>query len=421
MTSTFTNVFSQEDIEYLQQLPEVLRAKSDLINRNVVYFSVQVTDSIREAMRHVGLDLSQVQSVPMRWIKGDTAPHVDVGATAFDKTFLVYLNNSAGSLVIDSAEYPIRENAGYVFHEGLNHQTIHTGSEPRLLLGPMNEHGCRVGGPTDTIHYYANQADADNQTNEIAAGPSFNYVVGNIDTGSIGTITQWIIATNSDGPSTGSCSNGDELIGGELYYYNLYPASVPCFLAGTRIQTPSGYKAIETLNSGDKVRTADGRAVPIKVYTTKVVTNAITAPYRICAGSLGANYPVRDLYITGYHAIKDARGVWQMPKELANITQCSVGESVTYYHIACPSYFKDDLIAEGMVVESFGFGSLKKSPYLWKANIGGYIRKNPADRSHWWMSEKSDPRPEPEEQKEKPIQEKKSDRTSWWRSKSSAK
>ena len=30
----------------------------------------------------------------MRWIKGDTSPHIDNSPSAFDKTYLVYLNNS---------------------------------------------------------------------------------------------------------------------------------------------------------------------------------------------------------------------------------------------------------------------------------------------------------------------------------------
>ena len=375
----FTNVFSQEDLVYLQQLPEVLRAKSDLINRNVVYFSVQVTDSIREAMRHVGLDLSQVQSVPMRWIKGDTAPHVDVGATAFDKTFLVYLNNSAGSLVIDSAEYPIRENAGYVFHEGLNHQTIHTGSEPRLLLGPMNEHGCRVGGPLYGIHYYNSQADASGQINEIAAGPYNNYVVGNIDTGSIGGITQWVIAPNSTGGTTGNVANGATLFGNLEYYY-LYPGSIPCFLAGTRILTPTGYKRIEEIESGEQILTSDGRAVKANVYNFSTGATTETAPYCIPAGTLGNHRPSRDLHLTGNHAIKDQKGVWQIPKYLAQknpkIQQHSIGKIVTYYHLECPNYMKDNLIVEGVTAESLN----TKEKVIWKRTNTGYVRTMPTKK-----------------------------------------
>jgi hypothetical protein len=38
----------------------------------------------------------------MRWIKGDTAPHIDVGQSTFTNTYLLYLNDSIGELIIDS-------------------------------------------------------------------------------------------------------------------------------------------------------------------------------------------------------------------------------------------------------------------------------------------------------------------------------
>ena len=439
----YTNVFSQEDLVYLQQLPEVLRAKSDLLNTNVVYFSVPITDSIRDAMRHVGLDLTHVQSVPMRWIKGDTAPHVDVGATAFDNTYLVYLHNSPGSLVIDRTEYPIRENAGYVFHEGLKHETIHTGSEPRLLLGPMNEFGCRVGGPV-LMSYYNNQADALGQINVILSTDS--YVVYDI-----GGITSWTIADNSTGTSTGTFQNNTLLnpdgiynlypaggpvvmsyynnqadaleqinviflsrsyvvydirgitswtiadnstgtsrgtiqFGTQLNYdgmYNLYPSPpsppspVPCFLPGTRILTSTGYKRIEEIESGERILTSDGRAVHANVYTFSTKTTTETAPYCIPAGTLGNHSPSRDLHLTGNHAIKDSNGVWQIPKYLAKknteIKQHSVGTIITYYHVECPNYMKDNLIAEGVTAESLN--TTKK--VLWRRTEAGYVRTIP--------------------------------------------
>ena len=426
MAESFEHVLSQEDMIYLQQLPEVQLAKETLHRQDIVYFSVQITDGIREAMQRIGLDLSNVQTVPLRWIKGDTAPHVDVGPTAFAKTYLVYLNNSAGSLIVDSKEYPIRENAGYAFDEGLHHETIHTGSEPRLLLGPMNEFGCRVGVPYG-IHYYNNQADALSATNEIAYG---SYSVGEIITGSIGGITAWTIASNSDPGSTGNVMNGDLLYNPYegIFLYYLYPSSVPCFLAGTRIKTASGYKAVETLESGDKVVTADGRQVAVRMFSVEIpVTNADTAPYCISAGALGPNYPERDLYLTGYHAIKDGRGVWQMPRDLAatnpGIAQDPIGGVASYYHVECPAYFRDDLVVENMVAESFGNKQTKRSPYIWKSLIRGYIRVNPHERKQWWVSITADVKEEKKEkgQKQQPIQRAHApDRTSWWRSKSSA-
>jgi hypothetical protein len=89
----------------------------------------------------------------MRWIKGDTAPHIDTGASNFENTYLLYLNDSPGELIIDSQSYHIKANTGFVFNEGLSHKTQYTGNTSRLLLGPMNEMAEPVGLPTTTRYY----------------------------------------------------------------------------------------------------------------------------------------------------------------------------------------------------------------------------------------------------------------------------
>ena len=87
----------------------------------------------------------------MRWIKGDTKPHIDHGKSKFDNTHLVYLTESEGDLLIEDDSYPIEHNTAYVFSEGLRHETLNTGSNPRLLLGPMSETGFEVGASTTII------------------------------------------------------------------------------------------------------------------------------------------------------------------------------------------------------------------------------------------------------------------------------
>ena len=148
MTSIYTNVLSDEEINYLNNLPEVLAAKVSLDSKSsgMVYFSVPITDSIRDTLQsRFGLDLSTRTSIPMRWIKGDTTPHIDTGSSTFQNTYLVYLNNSPGKLIVDSNSYPIKANSGFVFNEGLPHETQSTENVPRLLLGPMNEFAEPVG------------------------------------------------------------------------------------------------------------------------------------------------------------------------------------------------------------------------------------------------------------------------------------
>ena len=94
MAYIYTNVLSNEEVDYLNHLPEVLAAKAslDLTPSGMVYFSVSVTDSIRSTLQsRFGLDLSTVSVIPMRWMKGDTKPHIDIGSSQFENTYLLYL------------------------------------------------------------------------------------------------------------------------------------------------------------------------------------------------------------------------------------------------------------------------------------------------------------------------------------------
>ena len=165
MVKTFNNIFSQTDIDLILHLPEVKKAKEDIDKKyeGSVYFTIDIIHEIQQILlEKLGLNLS---NVPMRWIKGDTKPHVDLGENTFNNTYLVYITDSKGEFLIDGDSYLISKGNAYIFSEGLEHGTINTGLEPRLLLGPMSEEGFAVGipiepttitanGETDTIHFY---------------------------------------------------------------------------------------------------------------------------------------------------------------------------------------------------------------------------------------------------------------------------
>ena len=146
-------------------------------------------------------------------------------------------------------------------------------------------------------------------------------------------------------------------------YYLLYETfpylPPPCFLPMTRILTPTGYRTVETLCDYDDVETSDGRAVPIKVFRTHIAkTTQDTAPYVIPRSAIAPNIPDEDLHVSGLHAIQDGNGVWQFPMALsmhkgANVYQHLTGRPATYYHLECPNYFTDNLVANGCVAESF--------------------------------------------------------------------
>lgn len=157
----------------------------------------------------------------------------------------------------------------------------------------------------------------------------------------------------------------------------LLSASIPpCFVAGTRILTPTGYKCIETLKDQDKVITSDGRTVRIQVYKTEIeTTDDETAPYVIPKHAFGDNNPDEDLHLSGKHIVKDGRGVWQAPMFLSCARQYGVGAPMTYYHIECPDYFNDDLVANGTFVESFrNKQGTSEVSYEYSKELGGYRR-----------------------------------------------
>ena len=159
-----SNCLPEEYINELLNLPEVISAKGqiDAKQSGSVYFLIDLTPTIKKALNDLfRLDFTAISQIPMRWIKGDTHPHVDNSPRHFEKTHLIYLTDSPGELVIDGVSYPITKGHSYTFSEGLRHETINTGFEPRLLLGPMSEEGIAVGGATtilangetDTIYF----------------------------------------------------------------------------------------------------------------------------------------------------------------------------------------------------------------------------------------------------------------------------
>ncbi len=172
------NVLGEHEISYFLNNKAVLSAKGEINAKSSgsVYFSIPVPQEIKAKLETAfNLDLSTLDHIPMRWIKGDTLPHIDKGANAFQNTYLAYLTDSVGEFVVGDETYPITQGSAFIFNEGLSHKTQNTGAVPRLLLGPMSEEGFAVGalptfgGPggtniyvrdnAGTIEYSFNQTD----------------------------------------------------------------------------------------------------------------------------------------------------------------------------------------------------------------------------------------------------------------------
>ena len=132
--------------------PVVQLNKQKLLTTNNVNFSIQRSE-LKTKLKELSINVSD--TIPMRWIKGDTPSHIDKGKSRFNRTHLIYVTDSIGNLIIDGESYPICAGDAHVFNEGVEHSTINTGNTERLMIGPMSETGFVVGGsPTFGIYFF---------------------------------------------------------------------------------------------------------------------------------------------------------------------------------------------------------------------------------------------------------------------------
>jgi len=218
------NILSSNEITELVNNPIVKSEKQNLSDtQKEVKFSISLPDALRVKLENsLSIDLSQRETIPMRWIKGDTLPHIDRGETHFNNTYLIYLTDSIGDLIIDGQTYSITAGEAHVFSEGLEHYTINTGNSERLMIGPMSESGFGVG-VHPSILYFGNETDATNEVNAIGE------YYGNYTLQTVNDISSWIILKNLYGtdptPNGGPHYTDEDLIATGYYY--VYPYIEP--------------------------------------------------------------------------------------------------------------------------------------------------------------------------------------------------
>jgi hypothetical protein len=155
---TIHNIFSFDEIEQLVNDSVVQINKDKLSDEQpVVKFSIPLSDSMKSTLENwLLIDLSHVTTIPIRWIRGDTPPHVDKGETEFNDTYLIYLTDSIGKLTVDGKKYSIVAGDAHIFSEGLEHSTENTENNDRLMIGPMSETGLPVGAVELSISFSTN-------------------------------------------------------------------------------------------------------------------------------------------------------------------------------------------------------------------------------------------------------------------------
>lgn len=273
-----------------------------------VSFTIPLTDAIRTTLQtRLNLKIAvDVSSVPLRWIRGDTAPHIDTGSCPFEYTYLVYLAATGGQLVINDTDvYPIEANRAYVFPEGSAHSTRNTGTEPRLLLGPMNEFILPVGA---SILYYATYEDAVAHGGNYIAYSGSTIVDDPPAYGTLNGILFWKVITYSGAaPPPQTFGPGDDLspyITAENgFSLALYPATAPpsntCFVANTNIRTDRHGqvpiqnldKRVHTINGGQRIQ-----------HITRIVSESDSL-VEIPAHSIARNMPYASTRVSRNHKI----------------------------------------------------------------------------------------------------------------------
>jgi hypothetical protein len=172
--------------------------------------------------------------------------------------------------------------------------------------------------------------------------PDFTANGGVYNPTSIGT------TTNGKATLTLNISKNTE---GKLKFIN-------CFPAGTPVRTPTGDKPIEIIHEGDLVTVADGRHVPVKLAHRSLVqkANRSNAPYFIPANSLGPNLPRNDLIMSPNHMLHIGNDqwlpAWKCKYRSSQVRQIRIGETFMYYNLGLPNYFTDNLVVNGVEVES---------------------------------------------------------------------
>jgi hypothetical protein len=132
---------------------------------------------------------------------------------------------------------------------------------------------------------------------------------------------------------------------------------MPCFVRGTGLLTPNGYRRVETIEPGDALVTASGRvrAVAWVGWRSLDLTAAspVLRPICIARGAFAPCVPRRDLRVSPLHAIaiEDALVPACLLVNGATITRDDQALTVTYFHLELSGH--DVLLAEGLACESY--------------------------------------------------------------------
>ncbi|WP_298295521.1 Hint domain-containing protein [uncultured Litoreibacter sp.] len=147
---------------------------------------------------------------------------------------------------------------------------------------------------------------------------------------------------------------------GQFIAIDSLTAEITCYLEGTGIATPDGDVAVEDLQPGDVIMTADGgttevKWVGIQPVDTRKATPSKVNPICLVKGAIADNVPARDLFVSPDHAI-EIDGLLFNAHALVNGRSIFQARNMpldgfTYYHIDTGAH--EVIMAENCPSESY--------------------------------------------------------------------
>lgn len=153
--------------------------------------------------------------------------------------------------------------------------------------------------------------------------------------------------------------------------------TIACFVAGTRIETVTGPRAVESLRPGAQVSLAHGRVAKLRqnlstlVSARRIARDARLRPICIRKGALGQGLPSRDLFVSRQHrmVLRSAicRRMFDRSEalvaavhllDLPGVSICEPSGDIRYHHLLFDRH--EVILAENAPAESFLPGPMVK-------------------------------------------------------------
>jgi hypothetical protein len=242
-------------------------------------------------------------------------------------------------LVLDTIMIPINDANGPLFH----------------VSGTFNlqKNGSNISTITITNDFSLNFTSVNTS---VVAGDVLTLTTTSVSSQS-GDGHQFYLAS----PPANNFSTFSSLLYADLTFISPTPAPAPCLTSNCNILTPSGYKNVSQLNQGDKIITSTGKT---KNILKIIKTESNNPTYLIKKDIFGKNLPLVDTTISNNHAFQ-IKNKWYLPKYHPLLNYLDNKKTI-FYHLQLEDYFNDNLMVNGLTMESWdGFSSNQSRNYQW--------------------------------------------------------